>query len=132
MFVNAVAAGCYIGFGGVLAVTVGGALPAIKEANPGLQKMLMGAFGLPFGLFMNVMTGGQLFTGNTALVTTAYLDDSKKTSLSKLLMNWVVVYVGNFVGSLLVAWLTFTSGVLGAGGAASAIATTKATLEFGT
>ena len=30
-----------------------------------------GAFGLPFGLLMVLVCGGELFTGNTALVTAA-------------------------------------------------------------
>lgn len=45
-----------------------------KTANPGLQKLLFGLFGLPFGLFMVVVAGGELFTGNTALVTAALIE----------------------------------------------------------
>ena len=41
------------------------------QANPGLQKMIYGAFGLPFGLLMTMVCGADLFTGNTATVTAA-------------------------------------------------------------
>lgn len=141
--------GCHIGFGAFLMLSVGGACPGLAASNPGLQKILLGAFGLvraraqlfcpgmariqatgachaywpqvhgllsvlsytsrtaiqsrcpdlawtdlglanlrnlhlglpslafprltvcaqPFGLFMTLMTGAELFTGNTALVS---------------------------------------------------------------
>lgn len=46
----------------------------VQEANPGLQKLLFGLFGLPFGLYMVLSAGGELFTGNTALVTAAVIE----------------------------------------------------------
>jgi len=45
-------AGCYIGFGATLALAVGGACPSL---DPGLQKLVFGAFGLPFTLTMIVL-----------------------------------------------------------------------------
>ena len=44
-------AGTHIGFGAYLAVAIGAACPGLHASNPGLQKMVFGAFGLPFGLF---------------------------------------------------------------------------------
>jgi formate/nitrite transporter FocA (FNT family) len=41
------------------------------------------AVGLPFGLFMTVVGGGELFTGNTAMVTAAVLE--KRATLKGLL-----------------------------------------------
>lgn len=52
--------------------------------------------GLPFGLFMTVVGGGELFTGNTAVVTAAVIEG--KASTGGLLKNWVFSYMGNFVG----------------------------------
>ena len=49
--------GCHIGFGAFLMLSVGGACPGLAATNPGLQKIILGAFGLPFGLFMTLMTG---------------------------------------------------------------------------
>lgn len=46
----------------------------VQEGNPGLQKLLFGLFGLPFGLYMVLSAGGELFTGNTALVTAAFIE----------------------------------------------------------
>jgi hypothetical protein len=43
-------AGAYIGFGSCLALSVGGAVPGIVAAGGlGVQRMIFGAFGLPFG-----------------------------------------------------------------------------------
>lgn len=45
-------AGVYVGFGSFLAFTVGGNLQEMAATNPGLQKFLYGAIGLPAGLVM--------------------------------------------------------------------------------
>jgi formate/nitrite transporter len=128
IFKLGIAAGCHIGFGSYLAITVGGACPQIAEANPGLQKIIFGAFGLPFGLIMTLVTGGELFTGNTALVTAAAMEG--KATKSELIKSWVASYGGNFVGSLLLAFLAFKSGTLGNAPASVAIATAKCSLPF--
>lgn len=45
-------AGVYVGFGSFLAFTVGANLQEMAISNPGLQKFLYGAIGLPAGLVM--------------------------------------------------------------------------------
>jgi formate/nitrite transporter len=127
-FQLAIAAGTHIGFGAYLALTVGGACFGIATDNPGLQKMILGAFGLPLGLMMSVVTGAEVFTGNTALVTTAVMEG--KASWTDLIKNWSASYLGNFVGSLILAYLAFYSGTLGTGPAAAAIATAKCSLTW--
>lgn len=47
-----------------------------------LNHCLHISVGLPFGLFLTLVGGGELFTGNTALVTTAVLE--RKASLRGL------------------------------------------------
>jgi formate transporter len=88
----------------------------------------LGAFGLPFGLIMTLITGGELFTGNTALVTAAYQEG--KIGRKDLMKNWISSYAGNFVGSLILAYLAFKSGTLAGGPAAAAIATAKCSLPW--
>lgn len=123
-----IVSGAHIGFGSYLAITVGGACPGIAEANPGLQKIIFGAFGLPFGLIMTLVTGGELFTGNTALVTAAVQEG--KATYKDLAKSWASSYVGNFIGSLILAYLAFKSGTLGNAPASVAIATAKCSLGF--
>jgi formate/nitrite transporter len=90
--------------------------------------MILGAFGLPFGLIMTLATGGELFTGNTALVTAAYKEGEIEGK--DLVKNWVSSYLGNFVGSLILAYLAYKSGTLGSAPAASAIATAKCAMSW--
>ena len=77
---------------------------------------------------MTLVSGAELFTGNTALVTAAYKEG--KIELKDLIKNWVWSYAGNFVGSLLLAYLAFKSGTLAGGPAAVAIATAKSSLPW--
>jgi formate/nitrite transporter len=128
IFKLGVVSGAHIAFGAYLAITVGGACPGIAAENPGLQKIIMGAFGLPFGLIMTLVSGGELFTGNTALVTAAVAEG--KATKSELCKNWTASYIGNFVGSLLLAWLVYKSGTLANSPGAVNIATAKCSLPF--
>jgi ferredoxin-nitrite reductase len=128
IFILSILSGCHIAFGAYLMLSVGGACPGIAKENPGLQKILMGAFGLPFGLMMTIIGGGELFTGNTALGTAALVEGT--TTKKDVLMNWVVSYAGNFLGSLLLAYLAHTAGTLGAAPAAVNVAVLKSSLTF--
>lgn len=44
-FLMGIISGCHIAFGALLAITVGGNCPGLASTNPGLQKILFGAFG---------------------------------------------------------------------------------------
>ena len=103
-------------------------------ANPdtyGLGKALAGAiFGT--GLMLVILAGGELFTGNT-MIAAGVLDG--KVKFSGMLKNWVLVYIGNFIGSILIAYLMvhsglFNSGNSGLGGITVKIASSKVGLTF--
>lgn len=100
-FVMAILAGGYIAMGGLLAIIVGGGMPEIAATNPGLQKFMFGAV-FPLGLILCAIAGAELFTGNTAYFIPSVL--SKRMSFKVPLKNWSIVYVGNFIGSLIVAY----------------------------
>lgn len=126
-----VISGCHIGFGAFLMLTVGGGCPGLAASNPGLQKILLGAFGLPFGLFMTLMSGAELFTGNTALVTMAKLEGEANTD--QLAKSWIWSYLGNFVGSIGFAMLVHAAGLpMPGGGASVAVAGAKTSMAFKT
>lgn len=129
MTVQSVLAGAFIGLGGFLALTVGASLPGIKASDPGLQKFLLGAIGLPFGLICVVLTGGQLFTGNCALVTSAWLQGYVSTR--NLVTNFIVSFLGNFAGVLAICGLIVASGLGLTSPGVAGVAVAKCGLPFG-
>ncbi len=98
----------------------------------GIGKVLQGALFAP-GLVMVILAGGELFTGNVLMLTSLA---EKRISFAQLLRNWVIVYLGNLVGSVLIAYFVSTTGQW-AGGAALLggmtvkIAAGKTSLSFG-
>ncbi len=68
----------------------------------GVTRALMGLV-FCVGLVLVVVSGAELFTGNT-LMTIACL--AKRITTGALLRNWVIVYIGNLVGSMAIALLT--------------------------
>lgn len=128
IFALGMLSGAHIGFGAFLMLSVGGACPGLAASNPGLHKMVLGAFGLPFGLLMTLISGAELFTGNTALVSMAVLEG--KADREGLLKSWVSSYAGNFVGSVLLAFVVTAAGTLAGGGASLGVAAAKTSLSF--
>jgi len=98
LFVLSVLAGAFIGLGGMLSIIVGYGFPEISASNPGLQK-LMSALMFPIGLFLIVMFGADLFTGNNALLIPALHE--KQIGILSVFRNWALVWIGNFIGCLL-------------------------------
>uniref|UniRef100_A0A7R9XZH4 Uncharacterized protein n=1 Tax=Micromonas pusilla TaxID=38833 RepID=A0A7R9XZH4_MICPS len=124
-------AGALIGMGALLMSCVGGASPALAASNPGLCNFLKGAVGLPAGLTLVILTGAELFTGNVMTMTSGVL--AGKVDAASLARNWTLSYVGNFVGSVALAFLAFwacTAAAPAAKAAVIGIATMKATLPF--
>jgi len=94
MFVLAILAGAFIGAGAIFATTVwtgGSSLPY------GVNRLL-GGLAFCLGLILVIVAGAELFTGNN-LIVMAWA--AGKVNTGMLLRNWGIVYVGNFVGSLL-------------------------------
>lgn len=127
-FLFGLLAGVYIAMGALLALTVGGACPGILQTNPGLQKIVLGTFGLPFGLMMVINCGAELFTGNTAMVTAAVYEG--KATWLQLTKNWFWSYLGNLIGSLAFVWILVQAGTIGTASAAG-VAVAKTSLTFG-
>lgn len=129
MFALAVLAGAFIALGAIFATTVttggGGTLPF------GVVKLLSGLV-FCLGLILVIVAGAELFTGNN-LIVMAWA--SGKVSTTKLLRNWLIVYLGNFVGSILTALMMFLSQQYTFGGGAVGvnalnIAHSKVNLDF--
>lgn len=92
--------GIFIAFGGAFATLISAGASTIPV---GIVKTLMGvAFSL--GLILVLVGGAELFTGST-IVVIGWLQ--KKVSRLAFLKNLVIVYLGNFIGSLFIAGLIF-------------------------
>ena len=99
MFALAILAGAFIGLGAEFYTIV------ITDTGLGygLTK-LVGGVVFSLGLVLVVIAGAELFTGNN-LIVMAWV--SGKLTLGQLVRNWLVVYLGNLVGSLATALLLF-------------------------
>lgn len=113
MLALAVLAGAFISLGAVFATTLSAGTLTITGADGaaafstglpyGVTRLLAGlAFSL--GLILVIVGGAELFTGNN-LIIMAWAN--RKVSTRLLLKNWVIVYLGNFAGSLATAVLMF-------------------------
>jgi formate/nitrite transporter len=125
IIVLAVLGGMFIAVAGLGATTA----PA-TIASPSLAKFI-GAIIFPAGLAMVLIAGAELFTGSCLLVIPLL---EKEATVGGLLKNWVFVYLGNFVGGIIVAWIAangHTFSLFGNGLAASAIGTAVAKLSLG-
>ena len=67
--------------------------------NVGIVRTVCGLL-FPFGLAMVILTGAELFTGNTLLVIPV-LDG--QATVRAMLRNWGIVYLGNAAGAMLTA-----------------------------
>lgn len=102
----AVLAGAYIAFGAYASTMASFNLTA-NAATFGLGKLVSGVV-FPVGLMMVVLCGAELFTGNCLMII-GVLD--KKIAISGMLRNWVIVYIGNFIGAMIVVLMVSYSGL---------------------
>lgn len=109
-FILAILAGAFIAF-----ASEGSNMAAFNLfANPetyGLGKALAGSiFGT--GLMLVIVAGGEMFTGQT-LILAAVMD--RRVKLSQMLRNWTLVWIGNLVGSVFLAYMMVHSGLFNSG-----------------
>jgi formate transporter len=124
----AVLAGAFISMGAIFATTV---TTGAGDMPFGVGKLL-GGLVFCLGLILVIGAGAELFTGNN-LIIMAWAH--RRVTTAKLLRNWTLVYIGNFIGSLLTVILmylskqyTFASGAIGLN--ALNTASHKVNLEF--
>lgn len=122
MFVLAILAGAFIGFGAAAYTTV----MTGADASFGPSRLL-GGLVFSLGLILVIVGGAELFTGNALMIMAAV---ERKITLRRMLRSWGIVYMGNFVGAAGLAVVFGFSGLLeGAMGAtATAIPEIKASL----
>ena len=102
-FIASMLAGMYVGFGIILIFTIGG----LSSGAP-YTKILMGAsFGIALSLV--IMAGSELFTGNNMIMTMGIA--KKSVTLKDVIKLSVICFLGNLVGSILLAILFWSAGL---------------------
>ena len=105
-FVSAMLAGAYVGVGVFVAFAVGA--PMAAAASPWLKIVMGVSFGIALSLV--VFAGAELFTGNALTMPVGCA--ARVVKIGHLLHVWATSWVGNLVGSALLAALLYFSGVL--------------------
>lgn len=102
-FMASIMAGVFVGLGIMFIFSVGGLLSGEPYA-----KIVMGAsFGIALSLV--IMAGSELFTGNNFIMTAGLL--GKRVSWSAVLKVFLLSYLGNWVGSVILAGLFYGAGL---------------------
>lgn len=96
-FLLAIMAGVFIGLGFVYCVI----------ANVYGAGKIVGGLVFSLGLLLTIVLGADLFTSSTMTVISVA---HKQISLKTMIKNWIVVYFGNFLGSLILVGLIIMSG----------------------
>jgi formate transporter len=91
--------GAYIAIGYLLDIRVMAGLPA----EWGTFGSLLGACVFPLGLILIIIAGGELLTGSMMAVSIAFF--SKKIKLVRLLKNWILLTISNFIGATFIAYV---------------------------
>ena len=131
IFVLGILAGAYIAFGALLSTVV--TFDMVPKFGMGFTSLIRGSM-FSVGLMLVVIAGGELFTGNNLMVSSA-LD--KGITWGKMLNSWTLVFFANFIGSIIMVLIFYYSGIWKTGtspdiiGAAAVnIAYKKISLDF--
>ena len=125
MLLLGVLAGMFIALAGLASTTA-----AVSITAPSVAKFVSACI-FPAGLIMVVIAGSELFTGNCLLVIPLL---EKEITFDEMLRNWFFVYIGNFIGSLIVgggAVLCHQMNLFGNGMAVSVVSTAVAKCSMG-
>ena len=104
-FALAILAGMFIGSGALFMTYV-----KADQTLSFAAANVLGGLCFSLGLICVIVAGAELFTGNSLMVMAAL---SKKISWVELVKNWVVVWVGNFIGSLILVCIIVGCGLMG-------------------
>jgi len=105
IIVSSFLAGAYIAFAAQLMTTV--THDMVGYFGVGFSSFIGGCvFGI--ALVLVLVAGSDLFTGN-CLLSMGWLNRSLTTK--QVLNNWMIVYLGNFIGSLFLVWMMYSSSI---------------------
>ncbi len=128
-FVLAILAGFFVAMGATFMLVV-----KCDQSLPFAATQLLGGFSFTLGLFLILAAGAELFTGNCLMVMGPL---SRRFGWGDLLKSWVVVILGNLLGSVIAALALLGAQAAGANGgafgqAAMSVAAAKTSLSWST
>jgi len=97
-------AGVFIGIGIFLSFTIGSLLIEQPYA-----RILMGA-SFAVALSLVVIAGAELFTGSNLIMSAGMF--SKTINLGETLKLWIVCYIGNWIGAIIISSVFFGTGLV--------------------
>ena len=123
----AILAGVFLGIGGIYFT-----FSTAQITMNVFFTQIFGGVTFSLGLILIVIAGAELFTGNNLMVISLA---GKKITTLKLIRNWVIVFAGNYVGSISIAYLFYLTNVWSNYGGdfairAISIANRKVNLDF--
>ena len=126
MFILGIYAGMFIASGGICSTICS------YRLTGGDGRFISGLV-FPIGLMLVLCAGAELFTGNCLLIIPLCC---KKITIGEMLISWLIVYIGNFVGGIIMAFFVVYGHVpnLFENSIAQSLvntATMKTTLSFG-
>ena len=109
-FILGIMAGMFIAMGGMFMLLV-----KADTTLSFLPSQLLGGLVFCLGLFLVVTAGAELFTGNCLMICGKL---SNKYSWGAMFKNWIVVFCGNLVGSLIMVGILYLCNYAGTNGGA--------------
>jgi nitrite transporter NirC len=103
--ISSMLAGIYVGLGIILIFSI--AAPFAKANSPAVKALMGVSFGV--ALTLVIFAGSELFTGNTMVMAIGYL--SKKITSFDVIKIWALSFIGNLLGSVLLAIMFVKSGL---------------------
>ena len=100
LLIKAFMSGMFIAFGGL----------GSQVINAATGTSYMGAFIFPVGLILVICTGSELFTGDCLM---AMASADRKITMTDMIRTLILVYIGNFVGSLFIVFTAWTGNMPG-------------------
>jgi nitrite transporter NirC len=105
-FLASALAGAYVGFGMILIFSIGA--PFAAASSPAVKVLMGASFGI--ALSMVIFAGSELVTGNHMTMVIGNL--SRKVTVLDTANIWIVCWLGNLFGSLLLAFVMVNSGLI--------------------
>jgi len=115
---SSIMGGAYVGMAGLLSLSIAGNLG--PDVGIGIQKFVFAAL-FPVNLLLVLQSGCQLYTGNTATVSAAFLEG--KVKAKAMLRSFFLSWVGNVIGCGALAVAAWYTGLLAGGTGAMAVGT---------